>query len=263
MTETIHDNTQDVQTFWRFGPDGSEEVKRGVPEELPLTIRINGQEAGTVLCTPEKLNYLTAGFLYLEGIIETLSDVLMVHMENGVADVRLHKQITLPERKIRTSGCGGGVTFQLDTDISPVASERRLRPEQVSDLMKLLYAYCEAYRDTGGIHTSALSDGEQLLVVSEDLGRHNTLDKIAGECLFREIDTSDGALVTTGRISSEMLFKAARMGIPILISRTAPTSLAVDLARQLNITLIGYARARRFNVYAHRERIAPDHIPSS
>jgi len=259
MTETAHDVVRDIQTFWRFGPDGTEEVGRAVPEELPLTIQINGQEAGTVLCTPEKLNYLTVGFLYLEGVIESMGDVLMVHLEDGVADVRLQTQIALPERKIRTSGCGGGVTFQLDADIPPVESERRIRPEQVSDLMKLLYAYCEAYRDTGGIHTSALSDGEQLLVVSEDLGRHNTLDKIAGECLFREIDTSDGILLTTGRISSEMLFKAARMGTPILISRTAPTSLAVDLARQLNITLIGYARGRRFNVYAHRERIASNH----
>ena len=255
MTQTLRDTAPNTPKFWRFGPDGTEEIGRAVPEELPLTIQINGEEAGTVLCTPEKLNYLAVGFLYLEGVIESLHDVLMVHMEDGAADVRLTKHFSLPERKVRTSGCGGGVTFQLDADIPPLESERQLRPEQVSDLMKLLYTYCDAYRDTGGIHTSALSNGERLLVVSEDLGRHNTLDKIAGECLFREIDATDGILLTTGRISSEMMFKAARMRTPILISRTAPTSLAVDLARQLNITLIGYARGRRFNVYAHRERI--------
>jgi len=119
----------------------------------------------------------------------------------------------------------------------------------------MLLSSQELYRETGGVHTSALSDGEKILIVAEDIGRHNTLDKIAGRCLMENIWPDERILLTTGRISSEMLQKAARLGADAVISRTAPSSLAVEMAESLGITLIGYARRDRFNVYAHEERI--------
>ena len=110
-------------------------------------------------------------------------------------------------------------------------------------------------RFTGGVHTSALSDTRNLLVVAEDIGRHNTLDKIRGECLMRGISTRDRLLLTTGRISSEMLLKAAKMQSPVVVSRHSPTERAVLLARELGITLVGHARGGRLLVYSHPERL--------
>jgi FdhD protein len=112
------------------------------------------------------------------------------------------------------------------------------------------------YRETGGVHTSALSDGEKIVISAEDIGRHNTLDKIAGLCLMQGVSPTTRILLTTGRISSEMLQKAARMNVPILISRTSPSSLSIEMAERYGITLVGYARTHRFNVYANLQRIA-------
>jgi FdhD protein len=111
------------------------------------------------------------------------------------------------------------------------------------------------YRECRGVHTSALTDGEALLALAEDVGRHNTLDKIRGDCLMRRIPTRDRILISTGRISSEMMTKAAKMQVPIVVSRTSPTHLALQLARAWNIALIGYARGGQMQVYNGIERI--------
>ena len=113
----------------------------------------------------------------------------------------------------------------------------------------------ELYRLSGGVHSSCLSDGERIYVTMEDIGRHNTLDKIAGRCLIENIHLSNKIILTTGRISSEMLQKAARLKAAILVSRTSPSSLSIALANQVGITLIGYARRNGFNVYSHPQRV--------
>jgi FdhD protein len=107
----------------------------------------------------------------------------------------------------------------------------------------------------GGTHASALADGDQLLVVAEDVGRHNTLDKIRGECLFHGIPTKDRILLTTGRISSEMVSKAVKMEVPIVASRSTPTHLAVKLARDWQMTVVGYVRGGKMNVYSRPDRV--------
>jgi FdhD protein len=136
------------------------------------------------------------------------------------------------------------------------ANQPLLTPEQITESVAALFENQEVYKQTGGVHTSALSDGARILAVAEDVGRHNTLDKLAGICLMNGIRLSSGVILTTGRISSEMLQKASRMGACMIISRTAPTSLSIQLAKDRNITLIGYARRDRFNVYTHPERVS-------
>ena len=123
------------------------------------------------------------------------------------------------------------------------------------ELVEKLFESQELYRDTGGVHTSALSDGEKVVVAADDIGRHNTLDKIAGLCLMKNIFPENRILISTGRISSEMLQKAANMNAPILISRTSPSSLSIEMAERYGITLIGYARKHRFNVYSNIHRV--------
>ena len=227
-----------------------------VPGEMELTIYVNQQELVTVLCTPIKLNYLVLGFLYGEGIISGIGDVIMMRVceDDSLADVRLRDPAyRLPEQRTLTSGCGGGAMFE--TRGERVDSDLVVTPGEVQGLMKQLQEKMELYRFTGGVHTSALSDTRNLLVVAEDIGRHNTLDKIRGECLMRGISTRDRLLLTTGRISSEMLLKAAKMQSPVVVSRHSPTERAVLLARELGITLVGHARGGRLLVYSHPERL--------
>lgn len=229
-----------------------------VPKEMALTIYINNAELVTILCTPTKLNCLVLGFLYSEGVISGMSDVASMRVceEDSLADVKLSKQgYTPPARRTLASGCGGGVSFA--TEVRKVESQLTVKPEEVLSLMKQLNDRAELYRFSGGVHTSALCDNGNVLVVAEDIGRHNTLDKIMGECLLTKLPTDDKLLVTTGRISSEMLSKVARMRTPIIVSRSSPTDRSISLARESGITLIGYVRGSRLSVYSHDERLAP------
>jgi len=241
-------------------------LEKPVVRETAWTIYVNGQELVTILCTPNKMSFLVLGFLASEGIIQSLDDVGILRIcedEGNVADVRLRDEsLALPRKRVLLSGCGGGVTFEdLKASRAPLDSPLTISRSQVLKSMRLLYQRAEVYRAAGGIHASALSDGERLLVVAEDVGRHNTLDKIRGECMLRGIPTNDRLLLTTGRISSEMVNKAVGMETPILISRTSPTDLAVRLADSWGITLVGYARGKRMNVYTHSERITPREKP--
>ena len=172
-------------------------------------------------------------------------------------DVWLTHNAEKPKNWKRTSGCTGGVTA-IETSIPvsiPVEYNFSLPAERVGILIGDLFDAQELYRTMGGVHTSALSDGVSILVTAEDVGRHNALDKIAGRCLLERISPQNPILLTTGRISSEMLQKAARIGAPIAISRTSPTSLSIQMAEQLGITLIGYARRTSFKLYTHPKRI--------
>ncbi len=240
----------------RFSDEGWVRTSVHVPSEMELAIYINQQELVTILCTPSKLNYLVLGFLYSEGVISGIGDVdiLRVCEEESVADVRLsNSEFKLPTQRRITSGCGGGAAFK--TQGQKVDSGLVVTPTEVLLLMKQLQEQMDLYRLSGGVHTSALSDTKNLLVVAEDIGRHNTLDKIQGECLMRGLSTRDLLLLTTGRISSEMLLKAAKVQVPVVVSRHSPTGSAVSLAHDLGIALVGRARGGRLAVYSHPERL--------
>ncbi len=200
-----------------------------------------------------KLEALVVGYLWMEKVIASLEEVTRVEVSpvDGHAEVTLSHPVTLPTERILTSGCGGGITFRIDHRLFPrLASSLRVAPETLSAQMKDLFAAAVHYRESRGIHGAALSDGERLLVVAEDVGRHNAVDKVKGEALLRGIPTEDRILLSTGRVSSEMLLKAARMGVPLVASRTSPTEMAVALAEQLNITVCGYVRPDSLNLYA-------------
>lgn len=227
-----------------------------VPSEMPLTIFINGQETATILCTPTKLTQLVLGFLYSEGVIDKINEVASLRLceDEPIADVRLSKtEYTVPPRRTLTSGCGSGASFE--TQAQRVDSDLVVTPQEVLSLIKKLYQQQDLFQLGGGIHCSALCDRKQILVIAEDIGRHNTLDKIMGECLMRGLPTQDCILVTTGRISSEMLLKAARMQAPIVVSRGSPTERAISLGNDLDITVIGYARGSRLSVFSCEERL--------
>jgi len=240
----------------RFSDAGWETVSANVPEEMELSIFLNQQELVTVQCTPNKLNYLVMGFLYNEGVISSLSDVASMRAcdDEAEVDVRLmNTEFELPTKRTLTSGCTGGVAFEME--VKAIDSNFVVTPSDILSLMKQFLKEMELYKLCGGVHASALCTAKKIVVVSEDIGRHNTLDKIQGECLMMGISTKDTILMSTGRISSEMLKKAARMQVPVVVSRTAPTGRAVTLANELNIAIVGYAKGNRLSVYSHPERL--------
>jgi FdhD protein len=234
--------------------EGWERDVKPIGEEDALVIYLDRAELATLMCTPENLKYLVAGFLRSEGLIQRLDDVALMRVcdEERVADVRLMQPRDLPARRVLTSGCGGGVTFDEGLTLEPVSADLRLSPAQLLACMK---AMLQGAADQRGTHISALSDGESLLVTARDVGRHNTLDKIWGECLFRGISTEGRMLLTTGRLSSEMMVKAAKMNVPVVASINSPTSRTVRLGDHLGVTVVGYARGSHLSVYSHAERL--------
>jgi len=225
-----------------------------------VSLTVNGRVWLTFMCTPIHLEALAVGFLYNEGIINNMDDVVDAKVcEHGDnIDVWLNHTVEEPESWRRTSGCTGGVTavdLLAKPNVSLHNTNLTLQPEMIERFFEMLLEAQVLYRKTGGVHTSILSDGGKTLVSAEDIGRHNTLDKIAGLCLMNNIPFQAGIIMTTGRISSEMLQKAANLNVPILISRTSPSSLSIEMAERYGITLIGYARRQRFNVYSNKQRI--------
>jgi FdhD protein len=234
-----------------FRPVESDMIKEG-----RVIILVNGQELATLMCTPYQLDELATGFLRSEGIIESLSDIdsLTISASQSCADLWLvdvwliDRDIKLPTRRIITSGCGGGVTFDDQS--------RAYAPLNTSVTIEA--AKVQLYRAVQGVHTSALSDGRELLLVAEDVGRHNTIDRLWGKAMRQTVTTRDRILLSTGRLSSEVFGKAYKMGVPILISRTSPTSLSIKLARAAKMTIIGYARGDSFRIYSTPERVVAD-----
>ncbi len=242
-----------MRTYLRVRGGRADEVVGEVVREQPLTIQVNGERFVTLLCSPMKLEELVVGYLWMEKVIASVEEIVRLEVSpvDGRAEATLARPVTLPTERILTSGCGGGITFRIDHRLFPrLASPLRLPAEAVCARLAELLGAAVHYRRSRGIHGAALSDGERLLVVAEDVGRHNAVDKIKGEALVRGIPTEDRVLLSTGRISSEMLLKAARMGVPLVASRTSPTEMAVALAEQLGITVCGYVRPDGLHLYA-------------
>lgn len=241
------------------------EVEAEVIEEGMITLFVNGRELASLMCTPRDPVQLALGFLANEAFISSYEDVEVDYVcaVGDCVDIWLSKSVwDRPRRKVITSGCGGGVTFaDLAAKREPVRAELAIEPQQIGKLMTRLQSRDSLYARARGVHTSALSDGKYFVAVAEDVGRHNTIDRLRGECLRQGIETEGLMLLATGRISSEMINKAAKMGCPIVASRTSPTSVSVALAREWNITLCGYVRRTRMYVYAHPERLMKLEIP--
>ena len=245
--------------YWLVEGAHTEAVAGGVIEESMVDLYVNGQELATLMCSPIDQEALAVGFLYTEGIIDSFAEVGMVqaNVARTVVDVLLtHSDVKLSRRLVLTSGCGGGITLQYLTEsYPPLESAFATTPDVILQRMRDLQGAAHLYSAVRGVHTAILANTEQMIASAEDVGRHNAVDKIAGKALQSGINTRDCMLFASGRISSEMLSKARRMHIPVVVSRTAPTSTAIRLAESWQICIVGYVRRGSLRVYTHPQRL--------
>ena len=247
----------------RFTKEGRSSLEEVVAREFPVTIILNDQELVTLLCSPNNLKYLVVGFLSSEGLLKSKDEIKKIVVDDERGVIRLDTvedkgfdQDVLFKRLI-TSGCGRGASFYSAADATSqkVESQTEISADEVFALANEFQHGSEVYLATHGVHSAALCDRKSILVFSEDIGRHNAIDKIFGKCLLEDIPTDDRVIITSGRISSEILHKVAKRGIPIIISIAAPTNLGVRIADNLGITLIGSVRGKKMNVYTNDWRI--------
>jgi len=252
----------------RVAEDGAYEFEDLVAGEQALTLFVNGVYMVSLLCSPADLEAMAIGFLLSEGLLGNRKDLLSVTVDEKTAsvDVRLDNladdwQLAFHSKTL-TSGCGKGITFTSADALKhtePVRSPLRVRPETILDLLRAFRTASEQYLQTGGVHSAALAFEGNILLFAEDIGRHNAVDKLIGKAFLASQPLEDKILLTSGRISAEIMTKVVRGRLPILVSRTAPTCMAVTVAEDFGITLIGFARNKRMNVYTHPLRIVlPD-----
>lgn len=257
---------RDVKRFYIFKVNGKDtkRVEDTVVREFPLTILLNNQEVMTLICTPSNLDCLAIGFLFSEGLIKEKSQIknIFVDLENSLARVETWEDKHMEEgsapKKFITSS-GGRIT-SLHSDISVqkkrgIKSQIEISADEIFSLMDKFVLSSQIFKNTGGVHSAALCDKRDLLLFSEDIGRHNAIDKVFGECILKDVKTDERIIMTSGRVSSEILLKVAKRNVPLLISKSAPTDMGIQLSQDLGITLVGFVRGRRMNVYTHGWRV--------
>lgn len=248
-----------MATIYSFKKGVLEQVEGGVVSEYPLQLVVNGREMATLIASPHDLRFLVAGFLRLQGFVSGIEDflALAICQDFGAASVTIRGE--LPERlkPVLTSGCGTGISFNMPKPVEKSGPCRVHAPESIFTLMNQLAGACEGYRSHGGMHSAGVGF-DSLLLHSEDIGRHNTIDRIAGEALLKNVSLAGTILVTSGRISTELVAKASLLGIDVIASRTSPTDMAVKMAEEAGITLVGYVRADSFKVYTHPEGLSTE-----
>ncbi|WP_442599991.1 formate dehydrogenase accessory sulfurtransferase FdhD [Neobacillus sp. D3-1R] len=253
-------------SIWRYEEGVVHRVMDTIVTEYPMTIVLNGQEFATLVCSPEHLEELVVGFLASEGIIKSMKDIkeLTIIEATGRAIVNTHKVNKLNElfhsKRVVTSCCGKSrQSFYFYNDartVKPIENvDVSVSVNQCFHLMEMMQESSTIFQDTGGVHNAALCDTNGIIVDRSDIGRHNALDKIYGYCLQNSISLSDKIIVFSGRISSEVLLKVAKIGCGIVLSKSAPTELALRLAEELHITTVGFLRKHSLNIYTRPDRI--------
>ena len=243
-----------------------EEIEDVVVAEAPLTIALNEEKVVTLLCTPQDQEHLAVGFLFSEGFIQNKKEIERIDFDRkkNKINISTKSKRLIPsdfsQAKILTSGCAKGITFSNIENIDPAKDllidlQITLTPSEIQKLMHEFEKRSVLFRQTGGVHAATLADKEKILIYFEDIGRHNAVDKVFGKCLLEEISCEDKLLLLSGRISSDILAKASKSKVSIIVSRSAPTSLAVKNALKLGITLVGFARGSKMNIYSFPLRI--------
>lgn len=233
-------------------------VEDAVAVEKKVRVSVNGKEILRLYCTPHMVKELVVGLVITEGIIRGnwCSDRMSIEYGDDIhVDIPAEGEV-IAEGMTMTSGCIGGVTFEKKVLVDAVRDAFTIDMNDLRYIFNDFHARSEMYRLTGCVHSAALSDGKIIICFAEDIGRHNAVDKVIGYALLENIPFSGKIMLASGRISSEIASKCSRWGIPILATRAAPTNLAIEIAEESGVTIVGFVRGNRFNVYTHPERIS-------
>jgi FdhD protein len=251
----------------RIACDAMVEEPGVVAVERPLTIVLDEQELVTLLCSPADMDYLAAGYLFAEGFIEDRKEIKRLNVDSDRGVVRVStiggtgQDREVLFRRLITSACGRGAAFYSAADaVRParVGSRTAVTPSGIRSLVDEFNELSCLFESTGGVHSAALADAHHILLRNDDLGRHNAIDKVFGECIMKGMTTEGRVIISSGRVPSEMVLKAARGRVPILVSLGATTDLGVRLADDLGITLVGFVRGKTMTVYSNRWRVSGD-----
>jgi FdhD protein len=247
--------------------------------EEPLALHVNGAQAAILMRLPGMEKELAAGFCLSEGMVGSLDDILMIHhcgrglpvpgqegdspegTSRNQVDVRVRPEGLRPEARLEVvrlirAGCGAVDVDRFELPLTPLPQGPVFDPQVVLGFDRTMRSAQRLHQEVGGVHAAAIFDPQGALVVlCEDVGRHNAVDKALGYCLLRGIPIGDKMLLCSGRLSYEMVTKAIRVGLRLLASVSAPTALAVNIAEQFNLTLVGYLRGSKMSVYTHAERL--------
>jgi FdhD protein len=237
-----------------------------MPSERPITVYMNDVEVATMQASPDDLEELAAGFLVSEGLLEDREALRSIGADHKRGLVYVETDEAVPDeltfrRRYLTSGCGKGVTFSSvghAKSLTPVPPGFAVSASDVREWMRQMNEQAGKYRDSGGMQACALAGGGKVRIVREDVGRHNAVDKVLGRAWLDRLPTDDAVLLSTGRVSYEMAVKAAKANVPVVVSKSAVTDLAAEIAGGLGITVIGYARGGSMVVYTHPERVRED-----
>ncbi|MFB4159916.1 formate dehydrogenase accessory sulfurtransferase FdhD [Geomicrobium sp. JSM 1781026] len=251
----------------RFHGDQRETVQDTIASEMPVTIKINGEEFVTLICSPTYIEDMAIGFLASEGVISGYSDVktLRVDEGEGFVHIYLHKEISrlhqdMQTKRYITSCCGmsrQSLIFAADAKTAKTMHSRNVQitSGQCYALMEALQKRADVFKHTGGVHNAAIATTDDIALMRLDIGRHNALDKLYGHCLRTNISLENKLLIFSGRLSSEIVLKAAKIGCEMILSKSAPTERALEIAEELEITAIGFIRKQSMNVYTIPERV--------
>ncbi len=232
-----------------------------VIREYAMTLIVNDVEIATLMCSPDSLQYLAIGFLLSENIIDYKEDYreIVVDEKNGIVNVKLAQELKYKRKNkiIYTDGRDLSIDKDFLNNFRQIKlrSDIKLNYEYLFNISKELDDKSVIFKKTGGTHSACLCDEKGMILFREDVSRHNAIDKILGEAFIKEISLDNKFVFVSGRLTSEMLLKIVRVGGVIIISRSAPTDLAVKIARNLNITLVGFVRGNRMNIYSGELRI--------
>ncbi|GJM02085.1 MAG: sulfurtransferase FdhD [Rhodomicrobium sp.] len=243
-----------------------DKITAAIIHERPLTIFLNSREIVTLMTIGDHPDLLAVGYLFNQNMLNSATDITAIDYDEDLETIVVRTKVETDfehklKRKIQTSGCGQGTIFGdlMETiEDRKLAATHTIKTSSLYPLLKIINQTPRLYLKTGAIHGCVLCKGEEPLVYMEDVGRHNAVDKIAGFMQLYNLSPNDKCFYTTGRLTSEMVIKTVKMGIPILISRSGFTAWAVELAQKANLTLIGRARGKRFVALSGFERIIYD-----
>jgi len=239
----------------KFDTNNFIKSRHEVVEELPLSIFINGRHFVTAMISPQMVKEFVIGYLFSEKVIEDIKEIESLQIEENIAKVIINNSLkVLSVKKLIISGCGGGSSFLDELKLPKISSNLKIDAGDIFSGLKFLLN-SNLHRMTGGVHIVGLFCKKTVICRSEDIGRHNALDKVIGCGLIKNVDFTTTFVVCTGRISSDMALKCSVTNIPIIASRGATTSLAIEIADKAGLTTIGFVRGRRMNIYTNGGRV--------